>query len=148
MSFLFIGMAFFGFVYFLFLPEKPKMFTPLFGLRIIVLVAFGLAVIHAYVVCEEYKRLLYYTDKNYRLEKPITFINKICLPDLFIKDGLLERKYKLEHGLTSDCLSKGEITAVSIVKKDSKTIEISFFHHNDTARAYLPNPVVRIVHLK
>jgi len=77
---------------------------------------------------------IYYNDKNYRLETTYKGIMAhATLPDLFVKKGLLEKKYSL----SGKYLIKENIDSIKVLDlKD--TIEIQFYHNEKDLRKVNP----------
>ena len=95
------------------------------------------------ITVESFEHDLYYNDQRYRVER--TFSGLMApphFPSLFIKNGLFERKYKMNYkeryGRT---LEKNEIDSIKIKKFESNSIKVIFYHHSDTIFKR-PNPLI------
>ena len=116
---------------------------PVTIIRILLLVCIPMASFLAVEVAAGYKENLYYSDTKYRLENECHGFMCACgLPTLFIKKGLLEKRYILETDTTDkkgySCFTKRDINSISIQKQDS-VVMVSFFLTPDSSRD-LSNP--------
>lgn len=79
---------------------------------------------------------LYYDDHRYRLETTFKgILAAAALPDLFVKDGLVERRYRLN----GEYLAKDEVDSIEL-NEDGEMVTITFFHSADTSYG-LTNPL-------
>ncbi len=76
-----------------------------------------------YVTIAQYKTDVYYEDNKYRLETSFKGImGSKRFPDLFIKKGIIEKKYDLNEEPI------GNITDINITEINSDSVQITIYH--------------------
>jgi hypothetical protein len=118
------------------MPDSRLLFTWLSLPFMITIVSVGLSSLLIYVVLADYKADLIYKDSKFRLERTGWFMAPCRLPELFVKKGLLEQKYKYT---TNYCLGRRDIDSVKIIEGSNDSIRVVFYHHSDWKN--LPNPI-------
>jgi hypothetical protein len=88
--------------------------------------------------CARREYSLFYNDNTYRLEQTFKgILAPASLPDLFIKQGLIERKYELR----GEYINEDEIKKIEIKNYDNKILSVIFYYSADTVYG-LKNPIV------
>jgi hypothetical protein len=118
---------------------KGKSFGPFI---FIVFVETFIAAIVVFDMDGSYTESLYYNDNKFRLENTDRFIMAHpCLPDLFVKEGLFEKQYKLNRIYPPYILSISQIKKVYITEVDERKVRITFTHSADTINGF-KNPLI------
>ena len=137
-SIAFLAMTTLGFFYFLFREEEKEMKVPVILIRILLLVCVPMASFLAAEMSSDYKSNLYYRDTKYRLEDECRgFMCSCRLPTLFIKEGLLEKKYRLTTDTAQkkgySCFTKQDVDSI-LIQKQNSVVMVSFFLVPDSSR--------------
>lgn len=118
---------------------KGKSFVPFV---FIVLIETLFAAILVFDMDGNYKQNLYYNDNKYRLENTQRLImSHSSLPDLFVKNGLFEKKYILNDKYEPYILHISKIKGATVNELGVDKVRITFTHSADTING-LKNPLI------
>jgi hypothetical protein len=118
---------------------KGKSFVPF---AFVVFVETFIAAILVFDMDGSYTESRYYDNNKFRLENTDRFImGHPCLPDLFVKEGLFEKKYKLNRMYPPYILSISQIKKVHITEVGERKVRITFTHSADTIKGF-KNPLI------
>lgn len=91
------------------------------------------------ITISEYKKNISYDNDRYRLETTFKGImGPKSFPDLFVKKGIIEKKYTIDEESIHD------VTSIHIHKKNEDSIQIIIYHNPDTYEIR-PSPYIIMV---
>ena len=142
-TFIFLFMNAMGFIFCL--VYSPKAYTAKNLMFLFYLIIIPCSIISSYLVFElsDYNRNLIYDNGNYRLENAKRFISPASLPNLYIKNGIFEKKFTIPIDSYIEDLNKPDIDSVLLSEKGSDSLIIAFYHKKD--KIELKNPLIKTI---
>ena len=142
-SFIFIGLTLTLILFYWLYPiEKLNILLNL-SLYLFIFISSGIAIFLSWEIKDEYDKQLFYLDSKYRLEETEIGLMRVPkLPKLFVKNGLIEKKYLLDTIYdnpnysypTQYYIPREKIILIKIKEIGNKTISVIIFHNSDTNR--------------
>lgn len=120
-------LTFWGIVYWLI--DRRKVFTNVFRTLLFCFAVLMIAVSPFFIlrVLGDAENELIYNDKSYRLESVIGFMSPCLLPNLYVKNGIIEKRLNPIDSMIYPCFVKKDISHVKTETINDNKVAFTYF---------------------